>query len=68
MKNTEKIRGSDLKGLKSFLEDYPMAEGTFLYRGSEKIQKGKILCVPVEEFRLDLESHLNSDTQKTFIP
>ncbi len=50
VKNSAKIKDSDLRGLKSFLQDYPMCEAIFLYRGKERLKKGDILCMPVEEF------------------
>ncbi len=53
VKNSNKIRNEDLKGLNSFLEDYPSCEAFFLYRGKEKLKKGNILCMPVEEFLLN---------------
>jgi predicted AAA+ superfamily ATPase len=55
VKNTGKIRESDLKTLKSFQDDYPEAKCLFLYRGQERLKKGNILCVSVEEFLLQLK-------------
>lgn len=54
VKNSGKIKDSDLKGLNTFLGDYQNCEAIFLYRGKEKLQKGKILCMPVEEFLMSL--------------
>jgi len=55
VKNSDRIRSEDLKGLNSFLEDYPQCEKAFfLYRGKERLKKGKILCMPVEEFLTNL--------------
>ena len=50
VKNSEKIRNEDLKGLISFGEDYPEAKTVLLYRGTERIMKKTILCIPCEEF------------------
>ncbi len=50
VKNSPKIKDADLRGLKSFHEDYPMCEPIFLYRGKDRLKKGDILCLPVEEF------------------
>lgn len=50
VKNTNRIRAEDLRGLKNFLEDYPEAKGYLLYRGDKKLRFGKILCIPCEEF------------------
>ncbi len=50
VKNSDKIHSKDLNGLKSFCEDYPEATPLVLYRGKERLQKNKILCLPVEDF------------------
>ena len=55
VKNSAKINDADLRGLKSFQEDYPMCETIFLYRGKERLKKGEILCMPVEEFLRELK-------------
>ncbi len=54
VKNTGKIRDEELRPLKAFLEDYPEAKGLFLYRGKDRLKKGKILCLPCDEFLLQL--------------
>lgn len=49
------IHPKDLSSLEAFLEDYPEANGVFLYRGTEKVLlKDKILCMPCEEFLAQL--------------
>lgn len=50
VKNAEKIRLEDLKGLSAFHDDYPEAQTIFLYRGKERLLKNNILCLPCEEF------------------
>ena len=50
VKNTEQIRSEDLRGLKSFGEDYPESRRWLLYRGSERLLRDGILCVPCEDF------------------
>jgi len=55
VKNTQRIQPSDLKSLEAFLEDYPMAKAILLYRGSERIQYKNVLCIPCEEFLLQLK-------------
>ena len=50
VKNTNVIRKADLRHLKTFLADYPMADGFFLYRGKEKRLKEGILCLPCDDF------------------
>ncbi len=54
VKNTSRIRPEDLRPLKSFKEDYPESTAYFLYRGKERIMKNGILCIPCEEFLLEL--------------
>lgn len=55
VKNSNKIHKKDLYGLKSFREDYPIANCILLYRGKEKLKKENILCIPSEYFLLSLK-------------
>lgn len=55
VKNTAKIRDEELKPLRSFVEDYPEAKGLFLYRGKDRLKKGNILCLPCEDFLVQLK-------------
>lgn len=50
VKNAQSIHDSDLNGLKAFCVDYPDAIPVLLYRGVERLKKGKIICLPIEEF------------------
>ena len=50
VKNSKTIQGKDLKGLKHFSEDYPEAKLILVYRGTERVLKKNILCIPCEEF------------------
>ena len=43
IKNTNKVRPEDLKGLRSFKEDYPESKTLLVYRGAEKLKKGDVL-------------------------
>ena len=54
VKNSNRIRAGDLRGLKTFLKNYPEASALLLYRGNEKLKIDTILCVPCEEFLLQL--------------
>lgn len=54
VKNSDTIRPDDLRGLKEFHEDYPEAQLFLLYRGTERMMKNNILCIPCEEFLLAL--------------
>ncbi len=50
VKNTARIRPADLKGLKEFGQDYPQAKLFMVYRGSDQIQCGQVVCTPCERF------------------
>ncbi|MFH1847329.1 MAG: ATP-binding protein [Candidatus Omnitrophota bacterium] len=49
IKRTGKVSGAMLKGLKSFLQDYPMSKAYFIYGGSREMRDGKISIMPVNE-------------------
>ena len=55
VKNGTSINPKDLTALKSFGEDYPEAKLILLYRGPRRLMEGRITCIPVEEFLLDLK-------------
>ncbi|MXX55769.1 MAG: ATP-binding protein [Gemmatimonadetes bacterium] len=48
--NADRIRPADLRGLTSFGDEYPEARRVLLYRGSRRIVRRDVLCVPVEDF------------------
>jgi predicted AAA+ superfamily ATPase len=50
VKNTDRIRPDDLRGLDAFGADYARAELILLYRGSRRERRGRTWVVPVEEF------------------
>jgi len=50
VKNSGRVRPEDLRGLKSFAEDYPESRRFLLYRGAERLLQDGILCVPCGEF------------------
>lgn len=50
VKNSTTIQAKDLRGLKHFCEDYPEAKPILVYRGTERLLKNNILCIPCEEF------------------
>ena len=54
VKSTAKIHSRILKGLLAFKEDYPDAQTCLLYRGKERIKIKNILCLPCEEFLVNL--------------
>lgn len=50
VKNAKKIHPVDLRGLKTFVQDYPECTPVFLYRGQETLRIDNITCLPCEEF------------------
>lgn len=50
VKNSASIRPQDLRGLRSFGEDYPESRRVLLYRGEERLMKEGILCMSCDEF------------------
>ena len=50
VKNTTRIRPQDLRGLRSFRDDYPECTAALLYRGTERLRIDGIWCLPGEEF------------------
>ncbi|MFH1259609.1 MAG: AAA family ATPase [Elusimicrobiota bacterium] len=59
VKNTSRIRPEDLRSLRSFKTDYPESSAYLLYRGKERLMKEGILCLPCEEFLLQLDPGKN---------
>jgi len=53
-KNAARLQPQDLRGLRSFKEDYPQSKAYLLYRGKERLMKDGILCIPCEEFLVAL--------------
>lgn len=54
VKNSARINSKMLKGLTAFQDDYPEAVCLLLYRGTERLRINNILCLPCEEFLLNL--------------
>jgi predicted AAA+ superfamily ATPase len=50
VKNSISVRPEDLRGLRSFLQDYREAEAFLLYRGDETLERDGIRCMPVDRF------------------
>jgi len=55
VKNARRIRPEDLRGLRAFGKDYPQARRILLYRGSARLDRDGIPCVPCEDFLRQLE-------------
>ena len=54
VKNARKIHPTDLRGLRSFKEEYPDCKRLFLYRGRDQLMKEEILCLPCVDFLKEL--------------
>ena len=50
VKNAARLSPKDFSGLKAFAKDYPEARRILLYRGTERLLRNDVLCIPVEEF------------------
>lgn len=50
VKNSDRVRDEELRGLRAFRDDYPEAKALFLYRGKERLKRNDILCLPCDEF------------------
>jgi len=48
IKRTARVSGVMLKGLKSFLRDYPISKAYFIYGGSREMRDGRISILPIE--------------------
>jgi predicted AAA+ superfamily ATPase len=49
VKNAARVHPKDLRSLKSFRQDYPESKTYLLYRGTERLLKDDVLCLPCEE-------------------
>ena len=54
VKNTRRIRPDDLRGLRSFQEEYPRSKAFLLYRGKDRLVTEGTFCVPCEDFLTEL--------------
>ena len=61
VKNSDRVREAELRGLRAFRDDYPEAKALFLYRGRERLKRNGILCLPCEEFLRGLVPGKNLD-------
>lgn len=55
VKNSARVRPSDLRPLQAFGEDYPEASRTLLYRGTERFVRNGVRCLPCEPFLASLK-------------
>jgi len=54
VKNSAKVKPSDLRSLKTFARDYPECTCIFLYRGCDRMRIDGIWCIPAGEFLKNL--------------
>jgi len=55
IKNSKQVRPEDLRGLKSFAEDYPESRRCLVYRGRDRLMREGVLCMPCAEFLPNLK-------------
>lgn len=55
VKNAKRVDASDLTALKHFAEDYPQANCYLIYRGDDRLKRDGILCLPAQEFLMELK-------------
>jgi len=65
VKRTNQIRPQDLKGLKAFKQDYPMAKCYLFYQGKFKEQHNDITAIPIADALKHLPSILDSGSAIT---
>lgn len=54
VKHGERLRSDDLRGLRTFVADYPECQPLLLYRGTDSLRIDGIPCLPVETFLREL--------------
>jgi predicted AAA+ superfamily ATPase len=54
VKNSARVHPQDLRSLVSFTQEYPESAACLLYRGKDRLMKNNVLCIPCEEFLLNL--------------
>jgi len=54
VKNGRSVAKKDVRGLKTFLSDYPECRAALLYRGNDRLSVDGVLCLPCAEFLAEL--------------
>ena len=54
VKHAQRVKTEDVRALKTFVSDYPMAKAALIYRGKERIMTSEVLCLPAEQFLLNI--------------
>jgi predicted AAA+ superfamily ATPase len=55
VKNTRRVGLHDLRALRTFGDDYPESRRYMLYRGKDRLKRDGILCLPCDDFLLELQ-------------
>jgi predicted AAA+ superfamily ATPase len=55
VKNSRHVYRRDVRGLRTFQQDYPEAQTCLVYRGPERLLMDGIMCMPCEEFLLAVQ-------------
>jgi len=58
VKNSARVRPEDLRGLKKFGEDFPESHRLLLYRGKDRLLIDDVMCIPIEEFLIQLKPNM----------
>jgi predicted AAA+ superfamily ATPase len=58
VKRSSRVRDDDLRGLRAFLDDYPMAQASLVYTGTRRYHEGPIDVVPLPELLAELADTL----------
>jgi len=58
IKRARKVNSSMLKGLKTFIKDYPMAKAYFIYGGERRMRDGDIELIPLKEAFIKIDELL----------
>lgn len=64
IKRTGKFSASMLKGLKSFLEDYPLAKAYFFHGGQRRMYDGNIKIIPINDALKELPDILKDENKQ----
>jgi len=62
VKRTARVSGIQLRGLRAFIKDYPMAKAYFLHGGRRRTREGPIDCVPLNDALRELPEILSGHT------
>jgi predicted AAA+ superfamily ATPase len=58
VKRSSRVRDDDLRGLRAFVDDYPMAQAWLVYTGARRFRDRAIEIIPLAEFLAELREYL----------